>query len=184
MPSIDILTSPVPYRVLIVDDDPQLNAMLRSIMEQSGWHVVTAHSVAEAAPVVEDRSQPLDLCLIDLRLPDGDGMSLIPKAQARRQPPDVVIMTGFPSDQAYIEAIRLGVLDVLLKPFTASDVGAMLRARAVRERQRLGLIVERFERVDQEIEAVQGELKQIREILANTWDTAAKSVARIGRGTS
>lgn len=182
MPDVSVIIDRQPYRALVVDDDAQICAVLVALLSQAGWTVLTAGTAAEAGRVLADRTHVLDLAVIDLKLPDGDGMDLVPQALARREPPDVVLVTGYPSDQAYLQAIRLGVLDFLIKPFTPSDVGAMLRARTVRERQRLGMIVDRFERIDLELARVREDMHDVRAIL-HAWETAHAAPPRTSGAT-
>lgn len=177
MPDFDGRPAPIPDRALIVDDDPEICSVLSNLLQHAGWDVVVAMHFAEAKAVIEDKTRPLGLTIIDLRLPDGDGMDLVPMVQARRDRPDVVITTGFASEPAYLRAIRLGVLDFLNKPFLASNVGEMLRNRSVRERQRLGILVDRFERVDEEIASIHKALRDIRASL-KTWEAAQEQASR------
>jgi len=165
MPSFDTLVTPAPYRALVIDDEVQICTMLVGVLGQSGWDVVVGTRVSEAELALKDKSRTLDLVMLDIKLPDGDGMKLIPLAQSRRDQPDVVIMTGYPTPERMLEALRLGVLDFIYKPFTIADIGNMLRRRTIRERIRLGLMAERFERVDDEFKTVHSELKDIRGLL-------------------
>lgn len=169
MPSNTVLVTPVPHRALVVDDEAAICAMLAAQLANAGWDAVMATRLSEARLAIEDRSKTLDMVFVDLRLPDGDGMELIPLIAERRDRPDVVIVTGYHDEETLLRAIRHGVLDVLFKPITMADIAVALRRWAIRERRQLGLTYDRFERIDHEFAAVHRELADIRRILAS-WD--------------
>jgi response regulator of citrate/malate metabolism len=121
--------------------------------------------------------------IVDVRLPDGDGMDLIPLANQRRAAPDVVVITGFATEETLKKALRLGVLDFLEKPFSAANVGEMLRARTIRERQRIGIRDEKFERVDREFGVLHAELRGIRELL-DSWASGTELRRRGASGAT
>lgn len=165
MPTLDVMTKPIPHRALVVDDEPSMIQLLTRLLEHAGWVVVTATRWADAKVIIEDRTTPLDLLLIDQKLPDGNGMDLIPLAQARNHAPDIVVITAYQDPELLLQAIRAGVLDFLHKPFGVADIGNMLRARTIRERQRLGIVGHEFDRVEREIKAVHQDLADIKSIL-------------------
>jgi DNA-binding NtrC family response regulator len=186
MPSTSVLAaSSVPNRALIVDDEAGIAALLVAQLAAAGWETVVATRYHEAVQAVSDKTRTLDLVFLDLRLPDGDGMSLLPLIQDRNDRPDVVIITGFADEHTYLEAIRAGtVIDFLNKPMTSVDVSAALRRKSIRERARLGYIGDRFERVDdefrtvhQEIDSVRGQIADLKRLLV---DGAADRSQRAG----
>ena len=71
------------------------------------------------------RTSPHELLIVDLRLPDLDGLSLIRQARRTQKDLSVVIITGFPSESAAIAAINLGVNGYLTKPFGPQEVVAV-----------------------------------------------------------
>lgn len=170
MPSTTVLTAQsVPNRALIVDDEQGISALLVSQLSAAGWETIVATTHREALQALTDKSRTIDIVFLDLRLPDGEGMSLLPAIQERRDRPDVVIVTGYADESVYLEAIRAGtVIDVLSKPMTSGDVAAALRRKAVRERARLGYIADRFERVDEDFRTVHQEIADLRRMLM-TW---------------
>lgn len=165
MPTLNTQALPVPYRVMVVDDDPSVCQLLVRLLEAAGWLVVVADTFEKAKRVIEDRTLPLDLVLVDQRLPDGNGIDLIPLAHERRDAPDVAVMTAYRDADLLLQAIRLGVLDFLYKPFGTADIGNMLRARHLRERRRLGIVGREFERLDRELQQVHHDLADIKAVL-------------------
>jgi NtrC-family two-component system response regulator AlgB len=111
--------------ILIVDDEPNIRTMLRFCLAEH--RVVEAGSVAEASARLSESD--FDIAFVDLRLGDGDGLSLLPKAPSTA----VVIMTAFGTIETAVQAMRQGAAEYLQKPFTAPQV-AHLVERIVAER--------------------------------------------------
>ena len=101
--------------ILVVDDEIGIRELLKEILEDSGYRVSTAASAAEA-----DRrwsSERPDLVLLDLSLPDGDGLALIKSWSSRNKLPiPVIMLSGYASIDSAVEATRLGAQDFLEKP--------------------------------------------------------------------
>ena len=184
MPSLEVLTAPAPYRALVVDDEPTVCQLLARLLDAAGWVVAIAETWQKAKAIIEDRTMPLDLLLLDQKLPDGLGLDLVPVAQGRRNAPDIVIITASQDPDLLLKALRLGVLDFLHKPFGLSDIGEMLRKRTIRERQKLGIVADEFERVDREFIDVRADLAEIKSTLGRIedWVTTRKKRLAAGRG--
>lgn len=163
------VVQPRSHRALVVDDEGGVNAMIVSQLGLAGWDAVMATCMSEAKAVIEDQARGLDLVFVDIKLPDGDGMDLIPMIRTRTDRPDVVVITGFQSEASLLSSLRAGVLDYLNKPFSMQDVAGVLRAKSIRSRDRLGVVADRFERVDEEFASVHRELAQIRDAI-KSWD--------------
>ena len=107
--------------VLVVDDEPSIADGLRLILEREGYAVDTAGSIAEGAACLD--SQDFALALVDLVLPDGDGIGLLKLLRARDPDIEVIIMTGHGSISKAVEATKEGAFYFVAKPF---DSGEML----------------------------------------------------------
>ena len=114
---------------LIDDDDDFLNG-LAEIAKQEGFVVTTSGTLAEARNHLS--REPVDIVVVDLSLPDGEGTELL---QAFKDTPgtDVIIISGVATVDSAIEALRLGALDYLTKPLDTSRLRAVL-ANAMRVR--------------------------------------------------
>jgi NtrC-family two-component system response regulator AlgB len=113
--------------ILVVDDEPHIRTMLRFSLE--GNEVAEAASVAEAEALLASRD--FDVAFIDLRLGEGDGLSLL----ARCPPPTAaVVMTAFGTIETAVQAMRRGAAEYLQKPFTAPQVQHLVE-RLVAERR-------------------------------------------------
>ena len=110
-------------RVLFVDDEPSIRLTLPPVLEQNGYDVRSAGSVAEA--LVEINSQAFDALLSDLNIgEEGDGF-LVVSAMRHIQPKCItVILTGYPAFDTALQAIREQVDDYLVKP---ADVETLLK---------------------------------------------------------
>ncbi len=101
-------------RALIVDDDVNFGLGLADAVRREGLDVVTAPSVAEARR--EIAAAVPDVVLLDLTLPDQNGMDLLPELEGLPEPPGVILVTGQATVETAVEALRRGVVDYLTKP--------------------------------------------------------------------
>jgi DNA-binding response OmpR family regulator len=121
-------------RVLVVDDEPSVLATLQSILAQAGYEAVATGTCSEALDQVRDRS--FDVVLSDLRLEDGDGMTIVDEARRRSPATSVILLTGYGSLESAIGALRHGASDYLLKPCNVDQLCETV-ARGVQHAQAL-----------------------------------------------
>jgi DNA-binding NtrC family response regulator len=113
-------------KILIVEDDAVVRALLQqSITTRNKVPVSVASTLAEAAAFME-RDQ-FDLVMLDLRLPDGDGLEFLEKIALLPERPLVVMVTGFGSIESAVSCMRAGAFDYVMKPFTPSQIDVVLR---------------------------------------------------------
>jgi len=118
-------------RVLVVDDEISLVNALQSTLEQQGYSVTGASRSSDALALL--KQEKFELLLADLSLPDLDGISLLRTALTLDPSMIGIIMTGHASVDTAVEAMKVGALDYVLKPFRLSAVLAVLsRALTVR----------------------------------------------------
>lgn len=110
--------------ILVVDDDLQLRRFLRTTLAGHGHAVVEAGSVAEAVDAIA-RAHP-SVILLDLGLPDGDGLTLLRKLPADARPP-VIVLSARGQEGDKVTALDAGAEDYLTKPFGASELLARIR---------------------------------------------------------
>ncbi len=111
-------------RLLIVDDELLIRDLLYDCFSTQDYQISMAESGQKALDILG--SERIDCILTDLKMPDMDGLELIEKAgELIDRSVPVIIMTGFPSLETAIEAIRKRVCDYFVKPF---NVNRMLRA--------------------------------------------------------
>lgn len=113
-------------RVLVVDDETDFLATYERLLRRQGYQVAMATSRVDGiAAVVRERPH---LVISDLRLPDGDGLDVVRAARAVPDPPSVIVVTGYPSDQVRRAALEAGATVFLAKPFAAAGLLAAITA--------------------------------------------------------
>jgi two-component system KDP operon response regulator KdpE len=110
--------------ILVVDDDVQLRRFLRTTLAGHGHSVVEAASVAEALDAIR-RVHP-DVVLLDLGLPDGDGLAVVRTLAPPERPP-IVVLSARGQEGDKVAALDAGAEDYLTKPFGASELLARIR---------------------------------------------------------
>ena len=120
--------------ILIVEDSQSLTAIYRSYLLAENYEVTQASTRAEAA-VLWRRLQP-DFVLLDIKLPDGSGLSLLNERPEEAHPADVIVMTAHGSSNTANEAMQLGATDYLEKPFDADRLLTTLGNSADRRQLR------------------------------------------------
>lgn len=102
-------------RILVVDDELLIRDLLYDFFSSRDHQIVLADSARKALDTL--KSEEVDLILTDLKMPDLDGMEFIRQARDLSEDTPVIIMTGFPSIDSVIEALRMKVSDYITKPF-------------------------------------------------------------------
>lgn len=118
--------------ILIVEDDPEILRVLQTSIEAEGYRLAVAGSLSEG--LVEAQSRQPDLVLLDLGLPDGDGLTLIPRLRQFSRAP-ILVLSARGREEDKIAALDLGADDFVAKPFSAGELHARIRAglRRIRE---------------------------------------------------
>jgi two-component system, NtrC family, sensor histidine kinase HydH len=106
-------------RLLVVDDNAALAENLGEILDAAGYHTRSADSCAEARGVL---NTPLDVALIDLHLPDGDGRSLTLDIKSAHPDAEVILLTGHATIESAAESVRAGAFAYLLKPCATPEL--------------------------------------------------------------
>ena len=112
-------------RVLVVDDEPQIQRFLRPALTASGYEVIAAETGAEALKLIAT-AEP-DIVILDLGLPDMDGKDVLREMRGFSQIP-VLILSARDREAEKIEALDLGADDYIEKPFAIGEMMARLRA--------------------------------------------------------
>ncbi|WP_426440147.1 response regulator transcription factor [Bradyrhizobium genosp. P] len=115
-------------RVLIVEDEPDLASFLASILVSAGLVVDRSGSIGEALQALE--TAPFDIAIVDRRLPDGDGLSIVEAMKERELVPAFLILTARDAKSDVIEGLNSGADDYLVKPFEPDELLARVRAIA------------------------------------------------------
>lgn len=106
--------------LLLVDDDEALRGRLAAALTRRGFDVIPVGGVAEAC--ARAAADPPELALVDLRLPDGSGITVLDSLRALDARTNVVVLTGYGSIATALDAVRRGATWFLTKPADADDV--------------------------------------------------------------
>ena len=113
------------WKVMVVEDDASVSRLITSSLSTEGYTVITAQSEAEAVQLAATHSP--DMILMDLGLPDGDGVEVIEKIRLWTETP-IIVISARDEDADKIEALDAGADDYLTKPFSVAELLARLRA--------------------------------------------------------
>ncbi|MHA7817055.1 MAG: sigma-54-dependent transcriptional regulator [Pseudohaliea sp.] len=105
-------------RVLLVEDSESMASIYRGYLASSAYQVETAASIGEARQALE--KQPVAIVLLDVKLPDGNGLDFVDELLAREDAPDIVVMTAYATADMAVQAVRRGAVDFITKPFDAT----------------------------------------------------------------
>ena len=112
--------------VTILDDEPAIRAILTDALEDAGFRTLSFGRAAQFEAAL--RNATPDVCLVDLSLPDRDGLSLVHRL-ALEQGAIVIIISGRAQVQDRVTGLELGADDYIIKPFDPAEVVARIRAR-------------------------------------------------------
>lgn len=112
--------NPQQFNILVVDDEADITILLQDILEDEGYQVSIANNAAEAHEVY--LSQPVDLVLLDIWMPEEDGLSLLERWQADGLKSQVVMMSGHGTIETAVQATKLGAYDFIEKPISMAKL--------------------------------------------------------------
>ncbi len=112
-------------RVLIVDDEASLRTALFRTLDRKGFQVITAASCKEAETISQS-DKAIDLALVDLRLPDGDGIELMSRLRLLHPNIQVIILTGHASIETAVDATRKGAFHFVTKPCNLDEIMTLI----------------------------------------------------------
>jgi len=111
--------------ILVVDDEHSIRELLTILLSQEGYTVSTAESVASALSQLADTH--FDLVICDLKLPDGNGLSVLQEALQRNLSNQFIIITAHTTPQQALASLRAGAVEYLSKPFDVEDLKALVK---------------------------------------------------------
>ncbi len=102
--------------VLICDDDKSVNNFLERFLKQKGYLSIQSVGTGQAAIEII-KKEDIKLVLLDIKLPDMDGIETLKKIKEIKKDMNVIMITGFPEEATAREALKLGAYDYIIKPF-------------------------------------------------------------------
>lgn len=117
--------SPAKERLLIVDDSAATLEVLQRNLTAAGYQVFTSLSVTEAVEILENTV--LDLVITDLKMPKVSGLDLVRHVRENFKDTEVMMITGYPSIEGAVNAVKMGAEEFLAKPFTDEELLSAVR---------------------------------------------------------
>lgn len=146
---------------LLVDDEPNLLLTMTHILRSAAYHTVPTRNAFDALDAL--RQQPIDLMIVDLKMPEIDGISLIKDVRVMFPRLPIVIMTAHASLETAVEAVRQGARDYLIKPIDPAVLLERIRIILNDElsQARKRDLVEKMHAIVQELQEVEQPLQTI-----------------------
>jgi two-component system KDP operon response regulator KdpE len=127
------------HQVLVIEDEPGIREVLRVLLEAENFRVIEAGTAARGE--IEARTHKPDLLLVDLGLPDADGLELIRRIRSWSAVP-IVVLSARATEAQIVEALDVGADDYVTKPFSAPEMLARVRAGLRRSSRGAGAVPE------------------------------------------
>ena len=99
--------------VLIIDDEPELRKLIHKLLGLEGYNVLSAENIAEALEVI--KINEIDIVVSDVKLPDGNGLELIPVIKKQLPSAEIIILTAYGKIEDGVQAIKAGAFDYIVK---------------------------------------------------------------------
>ena len=115
----------VPIEILLIEDDSQIRRFLRASLLADQYKLIEAFTAAEG--MIQATARLPDLILLDLGLPDGDGLDVIRQVRQSSRVP-IIVLSARDNDKDKIAALDLGADDYVAKPFSMGELSARIRA--------------------------------------------------------
>ena len=114
-------------RVLIIDDDKELCALMKKCVEQENLAAVVAHNGVEGLRLLAENKDACALIILDVMMPDMDGFQVLQKIRAKNNVP-VLMLTAKSGEEDKVAGLRLGADDYLTKPFSINELMARVNS--------------------------------------------------------
>jgi CheY-like chemotaxis protein len=125
-------------QILVVDDEPMICKSCKEILEDEGFFVDMAYSGEEG--LKKGLEKKFDLVILDIRMPDISGMTLLKRMKAEQKNTPVVMITAFSTVESAVEAMKLGARDFVPKPFTPDELSQVVRSVIIKKGEADGRI--------------------------------------------
>jgi len=120
-------------RILVVDDDENIRKVLVAILEDEGYNVESAGTAKEG--IEKTKRKFYNMALIDVRLPDMEGIELLTKIRETTPRMRKIIITGYPTLQNAVDAVNKGADAYLLKPFDVEKVLETIKLQLTKQKE-------------------------------------------------
>lgn len=111
--------------ILIADDEENVRKLLAIILEESGYQVIWAKNGKEA--IEKFNAHPIDLVLLDIRMPEIDGLQVLKLLKETHKDLPIILMTAYAGVDTAVEALKAGAFDYIVKPFDLDDIQKLIQ---------------------------------------------------------
>lgn len=168
-------------RLLVVDDAPQTLEVLRRNLTSKRYQVFTAQSVAEAIRILETTT--VDLVITDLKMPKVSGIDLVRHVRENFKDTEVMMITGYPTIEGAVKAIKTGAEEYLIKPFTDEELFSAVR-RTLDKLHMRKVGEARWQKTPKEPYGLIGESEPMRKVFSAIVKTSSSSATVLISGES
>lgn len=116
-------------KILIVDDEQEVAELLEELLTQLGYETTKAYTKTQAAALLKEFNP--GIVLLDIRLPDGDGIDFLKEIKASQAETEVIMITGLADREIAMEALRQGAADYICKPIDLDYLANSVLAKVV-----------------------------------------------------
>ncbi|MCC7146540.1 MAG: response regulator [Phycisphaeraceae bacterium] len=166
------------FHILVVDDDPRTCELISQALADQAVSVVCADSVQDATRCAAEN--PPDLMLVGDELEDGGGIAWAREQHQQRRTAQMIVLSDRPTARRALAALRIGAIDLLLKPLKADELTDRVRLAMHRQesRQRIRRRIHRLQRVCRKLQRAHGEVTQQVDILCSDLVAAYQELAQ------
>jgi DNA-binding NtrC family response regulator len=107
-------------KILIIDDDSDIQLVLSDIIKSEGYEVITAYNGEKALEKIREHSP--DLVLLDIKLPGMDGMKVLEEIKKTNKSLIVIMLTGYGEIKDAVQAMKMGAFNYITKPFENEEI--------------------------------------------------------------
>lgn len=140
------------FSILVVDDEPVARQSLTDILKLEGYTVTSAPNGQAAVEYI--RVHPIDLLIVDLKMPGMDGLEVVQVVNQISPETEVILLTAFGSTETAIQALRLRIHDYLLKPATPAQIIATVKKGLARRMAKSKVANASSSDIDEAIESI------------------------------
>jgi len=159
-------------RVLFVDDEEAIRRLFETFLSTEGFDVRGASTLAESQDLVKTKWP--EVVIVDKNLPDGSGLELLQTCREHHPNVEVIVLTGYPTLESAIDALRLGAFDYIIKPVLDLDLVSQKVRRALERRHLRAQSRELAGQLADALDKLETSLKDATEALGSEEVEAAK----------
>ncbi|MBW1976111.1 MAG: sigma-54-dependent Fis family transcriptional regulator [Deltaproteobacteria bacterium] len=159
-------------KILVIEDDPSQANILADFLRHKGYRVdkaLTAKVALERLGSDENKSDPIDVIILDWKLPDGDGLSLLEQIKSKHPFAQVIMLTAFGSVERAVEAIKKGAYHYITKPVNFDELIVTIEraARELRLQKEIELLKRKLDTVTvPQVSGIIAESSRMKELLS------------------